>query len=71
MGALKARRRRAFALSAATAFALAPSALAYGANLPRVPRAMTVADIVRVRGDFVAAARQAALDTRDLINRYR
>ncbi len=38
---------------------LAPSALAYGANLPRVPRAMTVADIVRVRGDFVAAARRA------------
>ena len=38
---------------------LSPSALAYGANLPRVPRAMTLDDIVRVRGDFVAAACRA------------
>ena len=38
---------------------LAPSALAYGANLPRVPRAMARDDIARVRGDFVAAARRA------------
>ena len=38
---------------------IAPSALAYGANLPRLPRAMTYDDIVRVRDDFVAAARRA------------
>lgn len=38
---------------------LAPSAVAFGANLPRVPRAMDLADIARVRADFVAAARRA------------
>ena len=38
---------------------ISPSATAFGANLPRVPRAMTVEDIARVREDFVAAARRA------------
>jgi 2,4-dienoyl-CoA reductase-like NADH-dependent reductase (Old Yellow Enzyme family) len=38
---------------------IGPSALAFGAHLPRVPRAMTEADIARVRADFVAAARRA------------
>jgi 2,4-dienoyl-CoA reductase-like NADH-dependent reductase (Old Yellow Enzyme family) len=38
---------------------IAPSAVAFGANLPRVPREMTQADIDRVRLDFVAAAKRA------------
>ena len=38
---------------------LSPSALAFGANLPRVPAAMSLADIARVRADFSAAARRA------------
>ena len=38
---------------------ISPSATAFGANLPRVPRAMTMDDIARVRADFVAAARRA------------
>lgn len=38
---------------------IAPSAVAYGEGLPKVPRAMTIADIERVRGDFVAAAKRA------------
>lgn len=38
---------------------IAPTAIAYGANLPRVPRAMTLEDITRVRNDFVAAAHRA------------
>jgi 2,4-dienoyl-CoA reductase-like NADH-dependent reductase (Old Yellow Enzyme family) len=38
---------------------IAPSAIAFGGGLPRVPRAMTVEDIQRVRADFVAAARRA------------
>lgn len=38
---------------------IAPSAVAYGANLPRVPRAMTLDDIARVRSHFVDAARRA------------
>ncbi|MDP1526503.1 MAG: NADH:flavin oxidoreductase/NADH oxidase [Rhodocyclaceae bacterium] len=38
---------------------LSPSAVAFGANLPRVPKAMTLEDIARVRNDFVAAARRA------------
>lgn len=38
---------------------IAPSAVAFGANLPRVPRAMTTDDIARVRNDFVAAATRA------------
>ncbi len=38
---------------------IAPSALAFGGDLPRVPRAMTKDDIVRVRNAFVAAAERA------------
>ncbi|RZJ62357.1 MAG: NADH:flavin oxidoreductase/NADH oxidase [Acidovorax sp.] len=38
---------------------IAPSAIAYGGGLPRVPKAMTLADIARVQADFVAAARRA------------
>lgn len=38
---------------------IGPSAVAFGANLPKVPRAMTIDDIVRVRQDFVAAAKRA------------
>jgi 2,4-dienoyl-CoA reductase-like NADH-dependent reductase (Old Yellow Enzyme family) len=38
---------------------IAPSAIAFGANLPKVPRAMTIADIERVKADFVQAARRA------------
>ncbi|MEQ4616995.1 MAG: NADH:flavin oxidoreductase/NADH oxidase [Corticimicrobacter sp.] len=38
---------------------ISPSALAFGANLPRVPREMTLDDIVRVKADFVAAAQRA------------
>lgn len=38
---------------------LAPSAVAFGANLPRVPKAMSQDEIARVRGDFVTAARRA------------
>jgi len=38
---------------------IAPSAIAFGANLPKVPEAMTLEDIARVRADFVAAARRA------------
>ncbi|MGI4858729.1 MAG: NADH:flavin oxidoreductase/NADH oxidase [Janthinobacterium lividum] len=38
---------------------IAPSAIAFGANLPKVPEAMTLDDIARVRQDFVAAARRA------------
>ncbi|NDL61721.1 NADH:flavin oxidoreductase/NADH oxidase [Acerihabitans arboris] len=38
---------------------IAPSAIAFGANLPKVPKAMTLDDISRVRNDFVAAARRA------------
>ncbi len=38
---------------------LAPSAIAYGAGLPNVPKAMTLEDISRVKADFVAAARRA------------
>lgn len=39
---------------------IAPSAVAYGEGLPRVPRVMTKADIQRVKEDFVSAARRAA-----------
>jgi len=39
--------------------AIAPSAIAYGAQLPKVPRAMSMEDIARVRADFVAAAKRA------------
>ena len=38
---------------------LGPSAEAFGGPLTRVPAAMTLADIARVRDDFVAAARRA------------
>ncbi|PLR31427.1 NADH:flavin oxidoreductase [Chimaeribacter californicus] len=38
---------------------LSPSAVAFGKNLPKVPKAMTKADIQRVTADFVAAARRA------------
>lgn len=38
---------------------LSPSALAFGGNLAKVPKAMTLDDIARVRADFVAAARRA------------
>jgi len=38
---------------------LAPSALAFGGELTKVPRAMSVADILRVQNDFVAAAKRA------------
>ncbi len=35
------------------------SPIAFGANLPRVPQEMSVADIARVQADFVAAAERA------------
>lgn len=38
---------------------IAPSAIAYGENLPKVPRAMTLEDIERVKADFAAAAKRA------------
>src|SRR3546814_15759678 len=38
---------------------IAPSAILFGANLPRRPRAMTKEDIRRVQQDYVAAARRA------------
>ena len=38
---------------------IAPSALAFGGELTKVPRAMSVADIARVQGEFVAAAKRS------------
>lgn len=38
---------------------IAPSAIAYGHNLPKIPQAMTLDDINRVKADFVSAARRA------------
>ena len=38
---------------------IAPSAIAFGGTLPKVPAAMTIADIERVKADFVAAAKRA------------
>lgn len=38
---------------------IAPSAIPFGAHLPKVPKAMTLEDIERVRNDFVAAAIRA------------
>lgn len=38
---------------------IAPSAAAFGGNLPKVPREMTPRDIARVQGAFVAAAGRA------------
>jgi 2,4-dienoyl-CoA reductase-like NADH-dependent reductase (Old Yellow Enzyme family) len=38
---------------------LAPSAIAFGGNLTKIPRAMTTADISRVQNEFVAATKRA------------
>lgn len=38
---------------------MAPSAIAFGGNLTKVPKAMTTADIAQVQRDFVAAATRA------------
>lgn len=38
---------------------LSPSAVAFGANLPKVPKVMSLDDIARVREDFVVAAKRA------------
>lgn len=38
---------------------IAPSAIAFGENLPRVPQEMRIADIERVKADFAAAAKRA------------
>ena len=38
---------------------IAPDAIPFGAELPKVPRAMTEADILRVQNDFVATANRA------------
>jgi 2,4-dienoyl-CoA reductase-like NADH-dependent reductase (Old Yellow Enzyme family) len=38
---------------------VAPSAVAFGDKLPRVPRALSVAEIRQIQDDFVAAARRA------------
>lgn len=38
---------------------ISPSAVAFGANLPRVPKEMTLQDIHRVRDDFVSTAKRA------------
>lgn len=38
---------------------IAPSAVPFGGDLPKIPRAMTGADIVRVQNAFVAAAKRA------------
>jgi len=38
---------------------VAPSAIAYGAGLPKVPREMTLAEIEQTKADFAAAARRA------------
>lgn len=38
---------------------VAPSAIAFGGGLLRVPKAMTLEDIARVQADFVAAAKRA------------
>jgi len=38
---------------------ISPSAIAFGANLPKVPREMRVTDIERVKEHFVAAAKRA------------
>src|SRR5579871_3585720 len=38
---------------------ISPSAVAFGANLPKVPREMSIDDINRVMQDFVAATRRA------------
>jgi 2,4-dienoyl-CoA reductase-like NADH-dependent reductase (Old Yellow Enzyme family) len=38
---------------------IAPSAIPFGGDLPKVPRAMTEADIARVQNDFVTTAKRA------------
>jgi 2,4-dienoyl-CoA reductase-like NADH-dependent reductase (Old Yellow Enzyme family) len=38
---------------------IAPSAIAFGDTLTKIPRAMTEADILRVQNDFVATAKRA------------
>ena len=38
---------------------MAPSAVPFGAELTKVPRAMTTADIARVQNDFIATAKRA------------
>jgi len=38
---------------------IAPSAIPFGGDLPKAPRAMTETDIARVQNDFVATARRA------------
>jgi len=38
---------------------VAPSAVPFGANLPKIPRAMTEADIAKAQADFVSAALRA------------
>ena len=38
---------------------IAPSAIPFGGDLPKVPRAMTEMDILRVQNDFVATAKRA------------
>ncbi len=38
---------------------IAPSAIPFGANLPKVPDAMTLEDIARIKSDFVAASKRA------------
>lgn len=38
---------------------IAPSAISFGGNLTKIPLAMTEADIVRLRNDFVATAQRA------------
>ncbi len=38
---------------------ISPSAVAFGANLPKVPKAMSIEEINRVKNDFVDAARRA------------
>ncbi len=38
---------------------IAPSAIAFGANLPKTPKAMTLDDIQRVKQDFVTGAKRA------------
>lgn len=38
---------------------IAPSAVAFGSNLPQVPHEMSLEDIARVTADFAAAARRA------------
>jgi len=40
---------------------IAPSAIPFGGELAKVPRAMTEADITRVQNDFVAAAKRALM----------